>query len=622
MMRIRAFICLLYICGIVLGRGPTPSQAHTRSTPLVSETVASYSIQVRLEPSAKQLFGIEQVTFTNIQPEPVTDLVFHLYLNAFRDQNSIFLQESGTTHRGFSWDPDFPGWMNVNALKLASGQELVLELMDDGTLARAALPEPLAQYQTLVFNVEFTAQLPRVFARTGFASRETGDDFFMVGQWFPKLGVWQQGQWNAYPFHANSEFFSDFGDYDVFITLPDEYITGASGTLEESRLDQLGHRIDHYHAPNVIDFAWTASPHFQTASDQAAGVEITYLYLPQNQWTVDRVLSTAVSAMKSYSEWFGDYPYPRLTIVDVPADGQGAGGMEYPNLVTAGTMSITGLPSNATRNLDRSLELVVAHEVGHQWWQSMVATNEAEEPWLDEGFTDYSTMRLVQQLYGGRSAFDAGSLALSYLDLRRLEYLMNPSLPMVGKSWEFTGLMDYGIAVYSKPALSLLTLENYLGSEKMLKLMRTYFTRYQFKHPTTLDFRRVAEEVSDQDLSWFFDGLAYGNGTLNYAVTALEPHQAQFERQGELTIPVEIQLAFSDGTSKVELWDGSSSHLVLTFDDVEIDSVQIDPNRKILVDTNWLDNGWSRKTNLNSWMALVIRLVYTIQNLLLTLGGY
>ena len=173
--------------------------------------------------------------------------------------------------------------------------------------------------------------------------------------------------------------------------------------------------------------------------------------------------------------------------------------------------------------LDRSLELVVMHEAGHQWWQSMVAFNEAEEPWLDEGFTDYSTVRLAGSVLGeDNSAFDAGNLEMSYLDLRRIDYLANPDVPMYGHAWDFGGLTDYSVAAYSKPALSLSTLERVLGKPVMLKILSTFFQRYRFAHPTTDDFRSVAEEMSGQNLSWFFDGLVYGKGVLNYTVTALQ----------------------------------------------------------------------------------------------------
>jgi aminopeptidase N len=379
-----------------------------------------------------------------------------------------------------------------------------------------------------------------------------------------------------------------------------------------------------YHAEGVIDFAWTASPHFQEARRQVNGVEILYLYLPEHGWTVNRVLEAAEAAITHYSNWYGPYAYPRLTIVDAPDEGEGAGGMEYPTLVTAGAMDLFGLgPGFLQLGLDRSIELVVMHEVGHQWWQSMVAFNEAEEPWLDEGFTDYSTVRLSEVVYGaGRSALEAGNLEVSYLDLRRGEYLMFPALPMYGRAWEFPGLVDYGVATYSKPAVSLTTLERFLGEELMLEILSTFFQRYRFTHPTTEDFRSVAAQVAGQDLSWFFDGLVYGEGVLNYSVSEVNAYSLTVSRQGTLAIPVEVQVDFVDGSQVLEQWNGAEPEKTFDYNGgPAVQSAVIDPRRKIVVDLVWSDNGLRRRRDLQSWLALSSRVLYRIQDFLLMLGG-
>jgi aminopeptidase N len=467
-------------------------------------------------------------------------------------------------------------------------------------------------------ELKFEAQLPRVFARTGYAG-----DFYMVGQWFPKLGVWQDGAWNAHPFHANAEFYADFGDYEVDITLPVEHVTGGTGLLLSTEDNGDGTQTVRYRANDVIDFAWTASPHFEEATRQVDGVEILYLYLPEHAWSAERALDAAKVALGHFGTWYGAYPYPRLTVVDVPSEGQGAGGMEYPTLVTAGTLLPTGEGLNPL-NLPavRMLEMVIIHEVGHQWWQSMVAFNEAEEPWLDEGFTEYSTVRAMDAEFGAdTSLVDSRLLRIGGFDMRRAEYLSGPEVPMYGAAWDFGG-MEYGIGAYAKPALALLTLERTLGEEVMLDVMRTFFQRYQFAHPTTGDFRAVAEEVSDQNLAWFFDGLVYGDGVLNYTVAALDEHSVTVARQGELVVPTEVLLTFVDGSTLLEPWDGQESERVFAYPDrAPIRSVEIDPERKVVVDLQWADNGLSRRLELSAWLALVSRLLYNLQNALLAVGG-
>jgi aminopeptidase N len=610
-------LCLLVVCFVSVSPADgVPPVYQTLGHPS-PPAIASYTIQVTLDPQARTLVGREIATYANSTTEPILDLVLHLYLNAFRDDRSIFMQEGGAAHRGYAWDPEHAGWIEVTGLRLSDGTPLALEPLADGTLARAALPLPIRPGEALQVELEFEARLPRVFARTGYVG-----DFFMIGQWFPKLGVWQDGAWNAYPFHANAEFYADFGTYDVAITLPHGYVTGGTGLPVSTTDNGDGTQTVRYHAEDVIDFAWTASPRFQQAIRDADGVEILYLYLPKHEWTVGRALDAAQFALSHYGRWYGPYPYSRLTLVDVPDDGQGAGGMEYPMLVTVGTMSLLGVEGLVSKRQDRSLEAIVFHEVGHQWWQSVVAFNEAEEPWLDEGFTEYSTVRTMEAAYGaGTSFLDARNLRVGYLDTRRLEYLVIPKVPMYGRAWEFDSL-EYGVAAYAKPALALSTLEHVLGEETMLDVMSTFFQRYRFAHPTTEDFRAVAEEVSAQDLAWFFDGLVYGDGVLNYMVTALDDDRVVVARQGDLSIPTEVLVTFADGSTVLERWDGQETERTFSYAGrPPVRSAEVDPERKLKLDLQWSDNGQSRKLDVSPWLALVSRLLYNLQNALLAWGG-
>jgi hypothetical protein len=607
--------------------GPPASAAYA-SLPAVSfpdvEAVASYAIEVTLEPETRLLTGRERIKYTNTTAVPMPDLVFHLYLNAFRSLDTHFLRGSDGMHRMNSWDPDYPGWMEVSSLRLSTGEILSLELLGDGTLARASLPAPILPGAAVEVEVEFQALLPRVFARSGFAEDARGDLFFMVGQWFPKLGVWQETGWNAYPYFPNGEFFADFGEYDVAITLPHAYVTAGTGIPVEENSNPDGTRTVQYHASGVIDFAWAASPNFRIATRKVDGIEVVYVYLPEHDWTVTRVLDAAERALLSFGSWFGQYPYPRLTIVDVPDAGQGAGGMEYPTLVTAGVPDSLGLgPTPARLGLDQTLELVVIHEVGHQWWQSMVAFNEVEEPWLDEGFTEYSTARVyLTGAAPSRSILNLAGIEIDPLQLRRSEYIIYPGVRSYGAAWEFEGMIDYGIAAYSKPLLSLTTLENILGAETMLAVMETFFQRYQFAHPTTEDFKTTAEEISGQNLDWFFDGLVYGSGAVNYVVSELGEDWVRVVRQGDLVVPTEVLITFASGEQVLEPWDGVESERVFSYPDrPPIQSAWIDPERKILVDMIWLDNGFSRLPESNAWMALVTRIWTGLQGWILTLGG-
>lgn len=581
--------------------------------------VASYEIEVELDPESKTLTGRETITYLNESSQAIPDLVFHLYLNAFRSIDSIFLQETGRTHRGFPWYPNNPGWIEVDAIRLADdGTILQLEALEDGTLARANLPEAIPPAGSITLEVDFHALLPRVFARTGFVG-----DFFMVGQWFPKLGVWEEGGWNAYPFHANNEFYANYGNYDISIRLPERFLTAAVGLPVAEQAHGDGSKTVRYHADAVIDFAWAASPNFLEASRMVGETEILYVYLPEHEWTVERVLATAEAALERYGAWYGPYVYPRLTVLDVPEDGGGAAGMEYPTLVTAGVMSALGLgPGVVQAGLDLSLEMVTAHEIGHQWWHTMVAFNEVEEPWMDEGFTDYSTARLMSEISGGQpSAFRLPGIQAEYLDLRRAEYLASPRLPMFGRAFDF-GMLEYSIATYSKPVVSLLTLQGVLGEEVMLEVMRAFFERFQFTHPDTEDFRQVSQQVTGVDLSWFFDGLVYGEQVVNYTVSEAKPDEITVVRQGELNVPAEIQVTFQDGSTTLERWDGLQGEITYSYGDrPPILKAVVDPELKLKIDLRWFDNGLSRQPDIPAWLALVTRMIYRIQDVFLVMGG-
>jgi hypothetical protein len=551
--------------------------------------VASYAISVRLDPQDRRLTGRETILYRNAAQEPITDLVFHLYLNGFKNAQTIFMRESGGEFRGDEFTPQKNGWIEVDNLSIARGAPLDLELLEDGTLARADLPQPVLPGESVEVEVLFHAQLPQVFSRTGWALDEQGDLFFLVGQWFPKLGVWTDAGWNAYAFHGNAEFFADFGSYRVAISVPEEYQTGATGLPGGSQDREDGYRTDFYTASGVIDFAWTASPNLKSASRKAGSLEIDYLYLPEHEWSAKKVLDIAERSATVYSEMFGPYPYPRLTVVDVPEKGAGAGGMEYPMFVTVGA-SGSGEQSAAQSGWTSGLEIVAAHEVAHQWWQSVVATNEAEEPWLDEGFAEYSTILYLTDTYGlSESAIQKGDFPSGFLQGRRNRYLSNADVPMEGNAWDFQTWEDYVTAAYAKPVLSLMTLERVIGKPKMRDILQTYFERYRFAHPTSADFRAVAVEVSGDELSWFFDGLVESDDTLNYVAQAIGDRSITVAREGDLMIPTEIEVDFSDGTKKTLAWEGVEKTKTFSVEK-PVDAFDIDPARKLLVDLNWNDN--------------------------------
>lgn len=579
--------------------------------------VASYRIQVRLDPVAHTLDAHETITYTNRTADTIDRLVFHLYLNAFRDTETLFLRETLGSHRGYGFDPGSPGSVEVERL-IWEGEDLLPRTLVRETLMTTTLPVPLEPGDTLSLEVDFRAQLPRVFARTGFA-----DTFHMVGQWFPKLGVYEPGRgWNAHPFHANSEFYADFGNYDVFVTVPEAYRVGATGVEIGHTTNDDGTVTYHFHAEAVIDFAWTAWPDFREARKQVDATEVVLLYAPNHAAYVERYLEVAERALRTYGAWFGPYPYPRLTIVDVPEMAGGAGGMEYPMLVTAGPP--TPFPASLLGN--SFPEMVTAHEIAHQWWQSTVATNEAEEPWLDEGFAEYSSVRFMDLYYppSSRPAF----LGDTYLEGTRFQYWLNPSLPADGKAWDY-GMTDYAIAVYSKPAVILATMERLTGAERWLAVMHTYYQRYRFAHPRTEDFLGVVREVAGNDAAEWLEGLLRSQEAFDVEVTGLRcsrraPYACEVDlaRRGGVALPVEVQVTFADGRQVWERWEGGQDTVQYRYTgDAPVLWVQADPAAKLCVDTLPYNNSYTLRPQ---WVALA-RIsrswLLTVEQWLSFLGG-
>ncbi|MBI2186215.1 MAG: M1 family metallopeptidase [Acidobacteria bacterium] len=346
---------------------------------------ANYDIDVTLDHAARRLTGRETIRWRNISANPTAELQFHLYWNAWRDQESTWLRErrlagTFTRPRADAW-----GSIDVTRLRVRSGARAArvgeagaadgdwsdltgatrFIAPDDGnaadrTVMAAPLPVAVQPNETVEIEVEWTAKIPRPFARTGYVG-----NYYFIAHWFPKLGVLEDAGWNTHQFHAATEFYADYGVYDVRIEVPQGFVIGASGRQVE-RTDVEGGGTRHrYRAEDVHDFAWTTSPDFvevrQTFTHASLpAVEMRLLLQPEHRGQEERHFSATAAALRYYGEWFGPYPYNHVTIVD-PAFQSGSGGMEYPTLFTAGTRWI--VPARGPQP-----GRVTVHEAGHQFW--------------------------------------------------------------------------------------------------------------------------------------------------------------------------------------------------------------------------------------------------------------
>ena len=598
--------------------------------------VASYDIDVTLDPAARTLTGTEIITWRNTGQIAAYSVRLHTFWNAFRNTNSTWMKQrqlAGDTPFVNATAADF-GYSTITALALVNADGSETDLMpsfryispddqnrDDRSLAAADLPAAVPPGQAMRLRVAWTGRFPKNFDRTG----QIGDYFFAV-QWFPKLGVFDQMGWVSRQFFANTEFFADFGRYDVRITAPAGWTVGATG-VEQSRTDVAGGTMHRYVQDDVHDFAWAASPDFVEHQQrfEHAGlppVNMRLLLQPEHAHLADRHFAAAAATLRYYGEWFGPYPYPQLTIVDPPYQSE-SGGMEYPTIFTGGTRWLSPRHSNDP-------EYVVIHETGHQWWQGMVANNEILHAWLDEGLNEYADSRLqsiafqphylVQRFFGDFIPWQYRDIPLKRATdtnwmntFRRAETRDALSTPTY-LLWPGT----HQSLSYHKAALLLHTLERFHSWEVMQRVLATFFQRWQFKHPTPEDFFAVLDEVTGQNHKPFLDQAYAGSETFDYAIERLasehiswrgltdSPQGLAFEeetldrlyrttvvarRVGSGTFPVDVLVSFSDGHQERERWDGRARWQTFTYDrPARAVSAQVDPERVLLLDTNFTNN--------------------------------
>ena len=628
----------------------------------LSDHIVSYRIQAQLDPTLKTVTAHETLSWRNASGGAVGELRFHLYLNAFQNEKSTFMRESGGRLRGDRVANNAWGYIEVKHMRIASGADLTGGLRfvhpdddnaDDQTVAAVSLPQPVAPGASITLEIDFLSKLPKVFARTGYHN-----DFFMVGQWFPKIGVYENGAWNCHQFHATTEFFADYGVFDVTLTVPSNYVVGATGAQQSVTEDAARRqKTVRFYQEDVHDFAWTASPHF-IRTERAFGanhVRMILLMQPEHAWQTGRHYQALENGLKWFGKWYGAYPYQTITLVDPPYGGEGAGGMEYPTLITGGT---GWWPS--ARGLDP--EEVVIHEFGHQYWYGMVGTNEFEESWLDEGFNTYSTGKVIDLAYGPRdlglplfnipvSNF-AGVPLVSQDTFNRAGYLLFGKYdPVLRNGWQYYSEFSYGINSYLRPGTLLRTMENYLGAPVMARIMRTWFERYRFHHPTTRDFQKVVNEVSGRDMDWFFDQFVYGTNWLDYKVDGVSSDkielklgsyvengkriavtesdaekkkmpdeyrlEVKLKREGEAIFPVEVKLTYEDGRTEWRQWDGRDRWVKWEWTGKsKLSRVEIDPQHRVLLDGSFANNSWVADmgplpfakwgSNLLYWLQMVL----------------
>ncbi|MFC2164781.1 M1 family metallopeptidase [Acidobacteriota bacterium] len=607
-------------------------------------------MDIRLDTERNLVIGSELLTWTNTSEKPTEELWFHLYWNAFQNNMSTFIRErtlEGRPLPPFSKDDwGYCRVSNINMILSESEEEFDLtpfmefrqpddDNILDQTVFSVELPEPLEPGQTVTLSIDFHAKVPRPISRTGVYK-----NYYFIAQWFPKIGVLQDGIWNCHQYHSHSEYFADYGTYDVAITLPSSYIVGATGEQREEVANGDGTTTHRFVQHSVHDFAWTASSRFLVYREifqfaPAISTEITLLLQPYHKRLKDRYMNAVKNAIKYASLWYGDYPYTTVTCVD-PAYNSHSGGMEYPTLFTGGAYFLDPLGSG-------NPESVTIHEFGHGYFFGLLGSNEFEHAWMDEGMASFLDTEIYYTAYGEPYSskryfgipvlFKEARIPIELDEYHIIsEYRrMSDRDNMQRFSWKFMSGASYTSNVYFKSELMMRTLKRYLGADVFARMIKDYSEKWWFSHPQPKDFYQVVSTHAGQDMSWLLNQLVYGSDSLDYAITSIENrdkrrpkgwfdgiyrevdrdppvHQAYesevlVRRLGGVKIPVDVLIVFDDGKEIIENWDGQYRWKKYVYSGpVKIKRAIVDPDFKLVLDIDRTNNSWAVKPdNLAPW---------------------
>jgi Peptidase family M1 domain len=619
------------------GRSAAPAVASTVSIPdttvainsatPMSERVVHYEIDAKYDATKHVIDATEILTYHNLTGQALDHFPFHLYQNAFQPKATWVREAKRDGSRDTSyehWDPKEYGSEEISSFEVVGQGDLTKDLQyiapddgnkDDKTVVDVRLLKPVAAGAYVQFKIAFHEQMPETQARSGWKR-----DFVLGGQWFPKVGVFWHGAWNCHQYHAFSEFFADFGVYDVKLTVPQYEVVGASGVELSSIDNPNGSKTVTYHGDDIHDFAWTASPRYKvreaTYQAQMGPLRLRFLMQPAHWDQAERHERITRETLDRFEKWYGPYPYKTLTVVD-PEPDSAAEGMEYPTFITGGTTwwAPEGL---------RLAEVVVEHEFGHQYWYGMVATNEFEDAWMDEGINSYTEAKVLDSIFGNdTSMIDLAGITLGEPGEQRLSYIgVADRDPLAQNAYDYYSSNSYGGITYGKTASVLLTLEGIIGQETMAKAMQTYFMKYRFTHPSKEEFLKTIEEVSGKDLRWYFNQAVYGSEVLDYEVSQVESSPVNWyqdkdkkdatkdekdtvyqsyvavNRKEDFVMPVVVEVKFDNGEKIREHWDGKSRWTRFSYmKKAKIVSAEIDPEHTVEIDRNNFNNSFLVEVN-------------------------
>ena len=610
-----------------------------------AERVASYTLSAKLDAVQHRISARGTIELFNYTKLPLSELYLHLYMNAFKNDESLFLRSPFGAGRsgqhGGKW-----GYIDVKRLY---AREHETELWpsrsakspgdpDDETDVRVPLQVPLAAGKSLTLEVEFEVKLPEVVERTGYV-----EDYHFVAQWFPKLArLLPDGTFAHFAFHPQSEFAADFGSYDVTLDVPAADVVGATGSCEAAPAS-AGRRALRCKADDVHDFAWTSWAKFRERRERVGNVDVRVLVPPGHSRNAELELDTVRYGLEHFGRRFGVYPYPTLTVVHPPEAAGDSGGMEYPTLIT------TGGPWYTPYTGARAIEAVTIHELGHQWFYGLFASDEHRFPFLDEGLNSYAEHSSLAARYGAGSAFSGFGLQVANEALSRaIAAARGGDEPIAQGAADFISFRSVGAIVYGRTASLFSTLERVYGKQNLELALQDYANFARFRHPEPAQLLEAVRGRLGDGAARNLERALFERGSVDYLVRDVQsvpsdPRAGVFDeasgrrtvprsevrpparfvghaivlRHGTLELPVQIELCFGDGHCERRNWNGEGTHYAVSTEGAsELVSVTVDPERRVLLDDD-LDNNAAGSHDSGSPRSLE-RLLYAAE---LLLGG-
>lgn len=519
-----------------------------------------YNMKVDMDVTTNRMKGISKIEYFNQSPDTLYRLFFHTYWNAFQPgsgmdvrsrelgKNKLF--ESGRGSDGLDWDervkdriskltPTEIGYQRISQLTINGVPQ---KLKDHESILEVILTKPVLPKSKINIDLQFEAQVPLQIRRSGRDNKE--GIRYSMSQWYPKMVEYDYQGWNANPYIAR-EFYGVWGDYDVQISIDKNYLVAAGGDLlnpqetgfgypgGEAAKVPAGEKITwKWQANNVHDFMWAADPTYKLITRNLSNgplIRVVYKKVDSLEVNWQRLADSMVSAYPIIARTFGAYPYKTYTFIQ-----GGDGGMEYPMATLIKSASIG----------------TAIHEWMHSWFQMLMGTNESLYPWMDEGFTDYATNRVMAEMKRQTGFYYNGSYR-SYFALVRSGY----EEPASTHSDHYNTNYAYSVASYSKGAVFLAQL-GYIVSDSVLdKILLSYYNTWRFKHPNPNDFIRIAEKESGMELDWYKEYWINSTKTIDYAIGDINlvagKAMVNLRRVGKMPMPVDVLVTYKDGTQEL-----------------------------------------------------------------------